>query len=198
MSSRDEDFSDNPTLSNQWVTLESLSLDHAESLAFHVGDLSELWYQDHIPTPAGVPEYIESNLADQRRGERAPWAIVDPEGNAIGVTTFLHPDPANRSIEIGSTWITKNAQGTPFNKAAKLLMLQRAFEDLGCLRVEIRTHYMNRQSRAAIESLGAKLDGVLRRHKILKSGLVRDTCVYSILDTEWPEVKTALEARLKP
>ncbi|WKK61391.1 GNAT family protein [Corynebacterium sp. P3-F1] len=198
MSSRDEDFSDNPTLSNQWVTLEPLSLDHAESLAFHVGDLSELWYQDHIPTPAGVPEYIESNLADQRRGERAPWAIVDPEGNAIGVTTFLHPDPANRSIEIGSTWITKDAQGTPFNKAAKLLMLQRAFEDLGCLRVEIRTHYMNRQSRAAIESLGAKLDGVLRRHKILKSGLVRDTCVYSILDTEWPEVKTALEARLKP
>ena len=198
MSSRDEDFSDNPTLSNQWVTLEPLSLDHAESLAFHVGGLSELWYQDHIPTPAGVPEYIESNLADQRRGERAPWAIVDPEGNAIGVTTFLHPDPANRSIEIGSTWITKDAQGTPFNKAAKLLMLQRAFEDLGCLRVEIRTHYMNRQSRAAIESLGAKLDGVLRRHKILKSGLVRDTCVYSILDTEWPEVKTALEARLKP
>lgn len=198
MSSRHEDFSDNPTLSNQWVTLEPLSLDHAESLAFHVGDLSELWYQDHIPTPAGVPEYIESNLADQRRGERAPWAIVDPEGNAIGVTTFLHPDPANRSIEIGSTWITKDAQGAPFNKAAKLLMLQRAFEDLGCLRVEIRTHYMNRQSRAAIESLGAKLDGVLRRHKILKSGLVRDTCVYSILDTEWPEVKTALEARLKP
>lgn len=198
MSSRDEDFSDNPTLSNQWVTLEPLSLDHAESLAFHVGDLSELWYQDHIPTPAGVPEYIAANLADQRRGERAPWAIVDPEGNAIGVTTFLHPDPANRSIEIGSTWITKDAQGAPFNKAAKLLMLQRAFEDLGCLRVEIRTHYMNRQSRAAIESLGAKLDGVLRRHKILKSGLVRDTCVYSILDTEWPEVKTALEARLKP
>ncbi len=196
MSSRDQSFSDNPTLSNQWVRLEPLSLEHAESLAFHVGDLSKLWYQDHIPTPAGVPEYIESYLAEQERGERAPWAIVDPTGSAIGVTTFLHPDPTNRSIEIGSTWITKDAQGTPFNKAAKLLMLQRAFEDLGCLRVEIRTHYMNRQSRAAIESLGAKLDGVLRRHKILKSGLVRDTCVYSILDTEWPEVKTSLEARL--
>lgn len=190
-------FCDNPTLSNQWVTLEPLSQEHAESLAFHVGDLSELWYQDHIPTPDGVPDYIAANLADQERGERAPWAIVDAAGSAIGVTTFLHPDPANRSIEIGSTWITKDAQGAPFNKAAKLLMLQRAFEDLGCLRVEIRTHFMNRQSRAAIESLGAKLDGVLRRHKILKSGLVRDTCVYSILDTEWPEVKTALEARLR-
>ncbi|WP_087116671.1 GNAT family N-acetyltransferase [Corynebacterium urinipleomorphum] len=189
-------FCDNPTLSNQWVTLEPLSLEHAESLAAHVGDLSDLWYQDHIPTPEGVPEYIEANLADQERGERAPWAIVDPAGSAIGVTTFLHPDPVNRSIEIGSTWITKDAQGAPFNKAAKLLMLQRAFEDLECLRVEIRTHFMNRQARAAIESLGAKLDGVLRRHKILKSGLVRDTCVYSILDTEWPEVKTSLEARL--
>lgn len=189
-------FSDNPVLSNRWVTLEPLSLDHAESLASCVGDLSELWYQDHIPTPDGVPEYIKAYLAEHERGERAPWAIVDPAGSAIGVTTFFHPDPANRSIEIGSTWITKDAQGAPFNKAAKLLMLQRAFEDLGCLRVEIRTHFMNRQSRAAIESLGAKLDGVLRRHKILKSGLVRDTCVYSILDTEWPEVKTSLEARL--
>ncbi|WP_296147615.1 GNAT family N-acetyltransferase [uncultured Corynebacterium sp.] len=190
-------FSDNPTLRNKWVTLEPLSLDHAESLALCVGDLSELWYQDHIPTPDGVPEYIKAYLAEHERGERAPWAIVDPAGSAIGVTTFFHPDLANRSIEIGSTWITKDAQGAPFNKAAKLLMLQRAFEDLECLRVEIRTHFMNRQSRAAIESLGAKLDGVLRRHKILRSGLVRDTCVYSILDTEWPEVKTALEARLR-
>ena len=190
-------FCETPTMSNEWVTLEPLSHAHAESLAAHVGDLSELWYQDHIPAPDGVPEYIEKNLAEQQRDERAPWAIVTPESQAVGVTTFLHPDPANRSIEIGSTWITKDAQGTPFNKAAKLLMLQRAFEDLGCLRVEIRTHYMNRQSRAAIESLGAKLDGVLRRHKILKSGLVRDTCVYSILDTEWPEVKTALLAKLR-
>ncbi|MGV0431978.1 GNAT family N-acetyltransferase [Corynebacterium sp. 20_84] len=189
-------FSDNPIMRNEWVTLEPLSLDHAESLASCVGDLSELWYQDHIPTPDSVPEYIKAYLAEHERGERAPWAIVDPAGSAIGVTTFFHPDPANRSIEIGSTWITKDAQGAPFNKAAKLLMLQRAFEDLGCLRVEIRTHFMNRQSRAAIESLGAKLDGVLRRHKILRSGLVRDTCVYSILDTEWPEVKTSLEARL--
>lgn len=190
-------FCETPRMSNEWVTLEPLSHAHAESLAAHVGDLSELWYQDHIPTPDGVPEYIENNLADQQRNERAPWAIVTPTGQAVGVTTFLHPDPANLSIEIGSTWITKDAQGTPFNKAAKLLMLERAFEDLGCLRVEIRTHYMNRQSRAAIESLGAKLDGVLRRHKILKSGLVRDTCVYSILDTEWPEVKTALLAKLR-
>lgn len=189
-------FCDNPTLSNEWVTLQPLSLQHAESLATCVGDLSDLWYQDHIPTPEGVPEYIEAYLADQHRGVRAPWAIIGPEGSAIGVTTFLHPDPANRNIEIGSTWIAKNAQGGTCNKAAKLLLLQRAFEDLDCLRVEIRTHYMNRQSRAAIEGLGAKLDGVLRRHKILASGLVRDTCVYSILDIEWPETQASLRARL--
>ena len=190
-------FCETPTMSNEWVTLEPLSPAHVESLAAHVGDLSELWYLDHIPTPEGVPAYIDTLLAEQKQGTRAPWAILSPEGQAIGVTTFFHPDPANRNIEIGSTWLTKEAQGTPINKAAKLLLLQRAFEELGCLRIEIRTHYMNRQSRAAIESIGAKLDGVLRRHKILKSGLVRDTGGYSILDTEWPEVKTALEAKLR-
>ena len=189
-------FSDTPTLNNEWVSLEPLSQKHADSLAFYVGDLSKIWYCDHIPTSDGVAEYIDAYLEEQAAGTRAPWAIVDPEGIAIGVTTFLHPDPVNRNIEIGSTWITADAQGTPFNKAAKLLMLTRAFEELGCMRVEIRTHYMNRQSRQAVESLGAKLDGVLRRHKTLKNGLVRDTCVYSILDSEWPEVKAGLEARL--
>nr|VDG63846.1 GNAT family acetyltransferase [Streptococcus thermophilus] len=189
-------FCDTPTLSNEWVSLEPLSQKHADSLAFYVGDLSKIWYCDHIPTSDGVPEYIDTYLAEQADGNRAPWAIVDPEGIAIGVTTFLHPDPVNQTIEIGSTWITAAAQGTVLNKAAKLLMLSRAFEDLGCMRVEIRTHYMNRQSRQAVEALGAKLDGVLRRHKILKNGFVRDTCVYSILDSEWPEVKAGLEFRL--
>ena len=115
----------------------------------------------------------------------------------MGVTTYLHLDPRNRNLEIGSTWIASTQQGTALNPAAKLLLLTRAFEELDCLRVEIRTHFMNRQSRAAVEKLGAKLDGVLRRHKILANGLVRDTCVYSILHDEWPEVKVGLEARLQ-
>lgn len=190
-------YCDTPTLSNEWVTLEALSPSHAEDLARSVGDLSDIWYVDHIPTRDRVPASIDAYLAEQAAGTRAPWAIVEPGGRAVGVTTFLHPDPANRNLEIGSTWIAADFQGTAVNAASKLLMLERAFEDLGCLRVELRTHFMNRQSRGAVEKLGAKLDGVLRRHKILANGLVRDTCVYSILDSEWPEVRAGLEARLK-
>lgn len=186
-------FHDAPTLRNEWVTLEPLSQSHAADLAANVGNLADNWLVDHVPTPEGVPAAIDALLAED---DRVAWAIVDPTGEAIGVTTYFHLDPANRNLEIGSTWISAKAQGTSVNPAIKLLLLQRAFEDLGCLRVEIRTHFMNQQSRRAIEKLGAKLDGVLRRHKILKSGLVRDTVVYSILDTEWPEVKTALLARL--
>ncbi|QYH20423.1 GNAT family N-acetyltransferase [Corynebacterium aquatimens] len=182
-----------PSLANQWVRLEPIAPDHAPDLAQAVGDLHTLWYQDHVPTAGEMPGYIDRLLAEE---DRVAWAIVAPDGRAVGVTTYLHLDSKNRNLEIGSTWVGAQHQGSSINPAAKLLLLTRAFEELGCLRVEIRTHYMNQQSRRAIEKLGAKLDGVLRRHKILASGLVRDTCVYSILDTEWPEVKTGLEARL--
>lgn len=187
------DFFAAPTLFNEWVTLEPLGAHHAEALAAAVGGLHELWYQDHIPSPSETPAYIERLRLEDNR---VAWAILTPDGTPVGVTTYLHLDPQSRNLEIGSTWIGVEHQGGATNPAAKLLLLERAFEDLHCLRVEIRTHFMNRQSRAAIEKLGAKLDGVLRRHKILSNGLVRDTCVYSILDTEWPEVKTGLSARL--
>lgn len=186
-------FLDAPILENAHVRLEPLVQRHAADLAAAVGDLHTLWYQDHIPAPGQVEQMIERMLLSENR---VAWAIVAPDGRAVGVTTYLNIDPPNRSLEIGSTWISAEYQGTVVNPASKLLLLARAFEDLGCGRVEIRTHFMNRQSRAAIEKLGAKLDGVLRRHKVLKSGLVRDTCVYSILDFEWPEVKAGLEARL--
>ena len=182
-----------PTLGNEWVTLEALSQAHADDLTAHVGDLSQIWYVDHIPTAEEVPAYIDRLLAEE---DRVAWTILDPAGTAIGVTTYLHLNPESRNLEIGSTWISKDAQGSAINPAIKLLLLGRAFEDLQCMRVEIRTHNMNFQSRKAVEKLGAKLDGVLRRHKTLKNGQVRDTCVYSILDYEWPAVKTGLEARL--
>ena len=172
-----ENFFAAPTLANEWVTLEPLSGEHADALAAAVGDLHELWYQDHIPSISEVPEYIERLLGEDNR---VAWTIVNPDGTPVGVTTYLHLDPVNRNLEIGSTWIGADFQGGALNPAAKLLLLQRAFEDLRCLRVEIRTHYMNRQSRAAIEKVGAKLDGVLRRHKILKSGLVRDLSLIHI------------------
>jgi RimJ/RimL family protein N-acetyltransferase len=140
---------------------------------------------------------IDARIAKQRRGDTAAWAIIDAaSGKAVGMTTYLNLDPDNRRLEIGSTWLGRNAQGTSINPATKLLLLTRAFETLGCLGVEFRTHWHNHQSRAAIEHLGAKQDGVLRKHKILPNGTIRDTVVYSITDDEWAGVKLGLEQRL--
>lgn len=180
-------------MANSFVRLEPLGIEHESDLSAAVGDLASTWTVDHVPTPETVGDSIRQLHAEDNR---VAWAIVEPGGKAVGVTTYLHLDPLNRNLEVGSTWIGREWQGTSVNPAAKLLLLTRAFDELACLRVEIRTHFMNQQSRRAIEKLGARLDGVLRRHKILKSGLVRDTCVYSILDSEWPEVKKGLEARL--
>ena len=127
----------------------------------------------------------------------APWAIIDSAtGRAVGMTTYCNLDPDNRRLEIGSTWISRASQGTGVNTAAKLLLLTRAFEELGCIAVEFRTHWHNRQSRAAIEKLGAKQDGVLRNHTIFETGTIRDTVVFSIIDNEWLTVKFALTDRI--
>lgn len=112
------------------------------------------------------------------------------------MTAFCHLEPEHRRLEIGYTWLGRRAQGTGINPAMKLLLLSRAFEELGCLAVEFRTHWHNRQSRAAIEKLGAKQDGVLRNHQVMPDGTLRDTVVFSILDSEWPAVKAGLEHRL--
>lgn len=109
---------------------------------------------------------------------------------------FMNLDPQNRRLEIGSTWLGKASQGTSINPAIKLLMLERAFDQLGCIAVEFRTHWFNHQSRAALAKLGAKQDAVLRNHMILPDGTVRDTVVFSIIDAEWPTVRVGLEHRL--
>jgi RimJ/RimL family protein N-acetyltransferase len=109
----------------------------------------------------------------------------------------MNIDAANKRLEIGSTWYRKSVQRGPMNTQVKRLMLTHAFEALGCNAVEFRTHFMNHQSRAAIERLGAKLDGVLRSHMVMADGSLRDTCVYSILAHEWPTVKTHLTWQLE-
>ena len=108
----------------------------------------------------------------------------------------MNIDAPNRHLEVGSTWLHADFQGTRINPAAKLLLLGRAFEELGCVAVEFRTHWHNRQSRAAIAKLGAKQDGVLRNHRILPNGTLRDTVVFSIIAAEWPAVKCGLKQRL--
>ena len=186
------------TLSDTAVTLAPLSQNHATDLmeAAADGELWKLWYT-MIPAPDGIVAEIDRRLGLMDKGSMLPFAILTPEGKAVGMTTYMNIDAANKRLEIGSTWYRKSVQRGPMNTQVKRLMLTHAFEALGCNAVEFRTHFMNHQSRAAIERLGAKLDGVLRSHTVMADGSLRDTCVYSILAHEWPTVKTHLTWQLE-
>ena len=123
-----------------------------------------------------------------------PFAVRDnASGDIVGSTRYFNVDAANRRLEIGHTWYAKRAQRTAINTECKLLLLTHAFETLGCIAVEFRTHWFNHASRAAIARLGAKQDGVLRNHQLLPDGSRRDTVVFSIIDGEWPAVQAHLE-----
>ena len=192
-------FADTPVLEDALVRLEPLTVDHADDLgaAVAVGELWRTWYTP-IPSLDAMAAEIESRLSQQRGGSMAPWAVVDPRtGRAVGMTTYMNIDEPNLRLEIGSTWLGRDAQGTGINPAMKLLLLSRAFDDLACNAVEFRTHWHNRQSREAIERLGAKQDGVLRNHKVWSDGSLRDTVVFSIIASEWPAVRSGLLARLE-
>lgn len=187
-----------PVLANERVRLEPLDRQHAADLAqaVAVDDLWRTWYT-HIPTPEGMANEIDRRLGLQRDQRMAPWAVIDVHSSAaVGMTTFCNLDPANRRLEIGSTWLGRTAQRSGINTAAKLLLLTRAFEDLDCIAVEFRAHWHNTQSREAIARLGAKQDGVLRKHTLFENGTVRDTVVFSITDDEWPTVRFGLQDRL--
>jgi RimJ/RimL family protein N-acetyltransferase len=137
---------------------------------------------------------IDRRLALQKAGSMLPFAVIDPKsGKAVGITTYMAADAVNKRLGIGYTWYRKSVQRTPLNTSCKLLLLTHAFETLDCMAVKFRTHFFNRDSRRGIERLGAKLDGILRNHQVLRNGTIRDTCVYSIIATEWPTVKGNLE-----
>jgi RimJ/RimL family protein N-acetyltransferase len=149
---------------------------------------------------------IQRRLDLQAQGSMLPFAVVSLapgplQGVPVGMTTYMHTDAANRRLEIGSTWYRQAVQRTALNTAAKRLLLGHAFDTLGCIAVEFRTHTHNRASRQAIERLGARLDGVLRSHQVnrhpLAEGSLRDTCVYSITAAEWPTVRVSLDQRLQ-
>lgn len=192
------DYAANPILRNEVVTLEPLSPSHVDDLAAAVrdGELWKAWYA-LIAAPEEWPTEVERRIEQQRTGQAAPWVIRRNDTGAVcGLTTYLNPAPEHRRLEIGSTWIARSAQGTRVNPAAKLLLLTRAFETLGCNVVELRTHWHNHQSRAAIARLGAKQDGVLRNHQVWKDGSLRDTVVFSIIASEWPAVRSGLRHRV--
>ncbi len=191
------------TLTGKYVTLEPLSPEHHDGLvdAASDGELWNLWYTS-VPEPGGMRAEIERRLALQDAGSMLPFTARqnDPAsgapGKVIGMTTYMNIDAGVPRLEIGSTWNAASAQGTGTNPDSKRLLLAHAFDVLGCVAVEFRTHWMNMQSREAIARLGAKQDGVLRSQIRMPDGSLRDTVVYSILAAEWPQVRNGLDLRL--
>jgi RimJ/RimL family protein N-acetyltransferase len=191
-------FAEPVTLTGRHVSLVPLSHAHHDDLsdAIHDGELWTLWYTA-VPAPDQLRAEIERRLALQQQASMLPFAVIDSSTQtAVGMTTYMNIDATNRRVEIGGTWYRKRVQRTALNTECKLLLLTHAFEQLNCIAVEFRTHFFNAQSRAGIERLGAKLDGILRQHMIVRNGTLRDTCVYSIVDREWPTVKSHLAYQL--
>lgn len=185
-------------LAGRLVTLEPLVHEHRDGLveAVRDGELWSLWYT-RIPEPAGMEAEIERRLELQRRGSMLPFTTRRADtGRIIGMTTFMNIDHDTPRVEIGSTWNAAGAQGTGTNPESKLLLLRHAFEVWGCPAVEFRTDFHNHRSREAIARLGAKQDGILRSQQRMPAGYVRDAVVFSIIASEWPTVRLALETRV--
>ena len=188
------------TLEGNHVRLEPLSLAHHAELC-EVGFDEELWrwIPQNVCTPEDMRAYIEEALRSQAQGTALPFATLDKtSGRAIGSTRFGNIDRVNRHVEIGWTWLGPAWQRTAANTEAKYLMLRHAFETWKCLRVEFKTDSLNERSRAALLRIGAKEEGVFRNHVVTWTGRIRHSVYYSIIDSEWPEVKSRLEKRLSP
>jgi RimJ/RimL family protein N-acetyltransferase len=186
-----------PRLAGEHVTLEPLSIDHADGLRAAVAPdrLWELWYTS-IPRPEEAEDYIRTALEQQARGEALPFVVRDAQGTIVGTTRYYQIDPRVPRLCIGYTWYATRVQRTGLNTQAKLLLLTHAFETLGCAAVTFETSWFNHPSRAAIARLGARQDGVLRNHLRHRDGTLRDTVVFSITQAEWPAVRQHLQMKL--
>jgi len=188
------------TLEGSVIRLEPIRRDHAgifwEVAKDALGEIFQ-WIPYRMKSPEDFQQVINKALAEQDRGESLVFATVERKSDrVIGGTRFMNIDRSNRRVEIGSTWIAPAWQRTAVNTEAKYLMLRHAFEVWQCIRVELKTDALNQKSRNAILRIGAKEEGTLRRHVITWTGRVRDSVYFSILDTEWPEVKARLEVML--
>jgi N-acetyltransferase len=183
------------TLEGQRVRLEPLSQAHEEAL-IAAASVGELWKSTVtiVPSsPATMIDYIQAALDGQATRKELPFVIIRKSTNqVVGTTRFYEIRPNDRAVAIGYTWLAKSAQRTVINTESKLLMLTHAFDHWQCNRVELITDVLNQQSRTAILRLGAKEEGVLRKHLILPSGRIRDSVIFSIIAEEWPEVKARL------
>jgi RimJ/RimL family protein N-acetyltransferase len=179
------------------VKLEPLSREHVPEIRAAAADreLGRLWFTA-APAPDEVDRWVDARLAVQTPDTGLTFVVRRLDGTFLGSSSYMSVDPKNHRLEIGNTWYVESARRSGVNSETKLLMLGHAFDELGCVAVEFRTHFFNFTSRDAIERLGAKLDGVLRSHQVLADGSRRDTVVYSILDIEWPSVRNNLLYRL--
>ena len=186
------------TLERDGIRLEPLSPEHYDGLvtAAADGELWNLWFTS-VPDKGGTLTYIRDAVKGQSEGHMLPWAVRDLKNNTIVGTTRYHDIvPAIDRVEIGYTWYAQSCQRTNVNTTCKLLLLEHAFDVLGCAVVGLRTDNFNFRSQRAIEGIGAKKDGVLRHHQARRDGTVRDSVMYSILKSEWRDVRRHLELRL--
>jgi RimJ/RimL family protein N-acetyltransferase len=187
------------TLTGRHATLEPLAREHdaAVRAAAADGELWRFWYTG-VPAPEKVAVWIDAALAMRESLGAMPFVIRDnASGDIVGSTRYFNVEAAHRRLEIGHTWHAKRAQRTAINTECKLLLLTHAFETLRCIAVEFRTNFFNFQSRQAIARLGAKQDGILRNHQLTPDGILRDTVVFSIIESEWPAVKRNLQYLLE-
>ena len=186
------------TLEERHARLEPLSVGHAPMLA-RAARHAEIWEHTRSPLDdeASLRKAIDDALAEQARGAALPFAIVEKSsGDAVGMTRYFDVQHEHRGLEIGWTWLTPRVWRTAVNTECKYLLLRHAFERLGAIRVQLKTSDENARSRRAIERIGARLEGIVRKHLVLPSGKVRSSALYSIVDDEWPAVKSALEEKM--
>lgn len=185
-------------LEGTFLILEPLRIEHVPELieAVQDGESWKLWYAN-VPQPEEMNHYVQEAL-DARKAGGIAYAVRSKSTNQIvGTTRYYNVDEKNKRAMIGYTWYSSSVRRTPINTECKLLLLNKLFESHDAIAVEFRTHYFNQQSRAAIERLGAKQDGILRNHQIMRDGSIRDTVVYSIIATEWPAVKCNLLSKFR-
>jgi RimJ/RimL family protein N-acetyltransferase len=192
------DWTRPPRLQGSHVALEPLQSTHAGGLRDAAADGSrwELWYTN-VPMPGEVDAYVDAALAMQAAGSALAFAVRDAHGRIVGTTRYYDLLPATPRLQIGYTWYARSVQRTALNTEAKLLLLEHAFEAMGCASVGLQTSTHNAASRAAIARLGAREEGILRHHLRHRDGSLRDTVNFSIIDGEWPAVKAGLQAKLE-
>jgi RimJ/RimL family protein N-acetyltransferase len=187
------------TLTGRFVTLQPLAPEHLAGLQDAASD-GELWklFFTSVPKPEDMQQWLDAALALQHKNEALTFVVFENfSGKIVGTTRYCNLDMSNRRLEIGYTWYAQRVQRSAVNTECKLLLLRHAFEKLKCIAVEFRTDWLNQTSQRAIERLGAKRDGILRNHKIMPDGRIRDSVVYSILNTEWHGIQQNLSFKLE-